>query len=82
VHWGLVIVGAIGILLGLRVRAPALIVATAVTVMVGAVAGGTGSLFAWHRLLSVLLLVVTLQCTYLLGLFLGIVLRRGMSREQ
>jgi hypothetical protein len=41
--------------------------------MVGAVAGGTGSLFAWHRLLSVLLLVVTLQCTYLLGLFLGIV---------
>ncbi|MEO5759992.1 MAG: hypothetical protein ABIQ51_24420 [Mesorhizobium sp.] len=80
--WGLVTVGVIGILLGFRVRAPALIVVTALTVVVGAVAGGTGGLFAWHRLLSILLLVVTLQCTYLLGLFLGVVLRHGMSRKQ
>jgi hypothetical protein len=82
VLWGLVAVGVIGILLGFLVRAPALIVMTAVTVVVGAVTGGTGSLFDWHRLLSILLLVVTLQCTYLLGLFLGVAWRRGMSREQ
>jgi hypothetical protein len=82
VLWGLVTVGVIGILLGFRVRAPALIVMTAMTVVVGAVAGGTGNLFAWHRLLSILLLVATLQCTYLLGLFLGVVLRRCSSREQ
>lgn len=80
--WGLVAVGVIGILLGFLVRAPALIVMTAVTVVVGAIAGGTGSLFDWHLVLSILLLVVTLQCAYLLGLFLGVVWRRGMSREQ
>ncbi|RUU13766.1 hypothetical protein EOD23_03445 [Mesorhizobium sp. USDA-HM6] len=80
--WGLVAVGAIGILLGLHVRAPALIVATAATVVVGAVAGGVGSLFDWHHLLSILLLVVTLQCAYLLGLFLGVLWRRGMTPEQ
>ncbi|MDX8497869.1 hypothetical protein RFM99_05505 [Mesorhizobium sp. VK4C] len=79
--WGLVAVGAIGILLGLRVRAPTLIVATAATVVVGAVAGGIGGLFDWHRLLSILLLVVTLQCAYLLGLLLGVMWRR-MPPEQ
>ncbi|TGQ68266.1 hypothetical protein EN829_017670 [Mesorhizobium sp. M00.F.Ca.ET.186.01.1.1] len=79
--WGLVAVGVIGILLGFRVRAPALIIMTAATVVVGAVAGGIGSLSDWHRLLSILLLVVTLQCAYLLGLFLGVMWRHGMSRK-
>ena len=78
--WCLVAVGVIGILLGFRFRAAALIIMTAVTVVGGALAGGIGS--DWHRLLSILLLVVVLQCTYLLGLFLGVIWRRGMSREQ
>jgi phage shock protein PspC (stress-responsive transcriptional regulator) len=82
VLWGLVAVGVIGILLGFRVRAPALIVMTAVIVAFGAAAGGIGSLFDWDRLLSILLFVVTLQCAYLLGVFLGVVWRRGMTHEQ
>ncbi|TIP12638.1 MAG: hypothetical protein E5X92_14675, partial [Mesorhizobium sp.] len=65
--WGLVAVGVIGILLGFRVRAPALIVMTAVIVVFSAIAGGICSLFAWDRLLSILLFVVTLQGAYLLG---------------
>jgi len=80
VLWGLVAVGVIGIFLGFRFRAAALIIVTAVTVVGGAVAGGIGS--DWHRLLSILLLVVVLQGTYLLGLFLCVIWRRSMSREQ
>ncbi|MER8376499.1 hypothetical protein NKH19_28525 [Mesorhizobium sp. M1338] len=80
--WGLIAVGGIGILLGFRVRAPALIVATAVIVLVSAVAGGIGSLLDWDRLLSILLFVVTLQCAYLLGVLLGVVWRRGLTHEQ
>lgn len=80
--WGLVAVGVIGILLGFRFRAAALIIMTAATVVVGVVASGIGSAFDWHRLLSILLLVVILQCAYLLGLFLGVMWRGGMSREQ
>lgn len=79
--WGLVAVGVIGILLGFRVRAPALIVMTAVIVVFSAIAGGIGSLFAWDRLLSILLFVVTLQGAYLLGVFLGIVWRRAVTDE-
>ncbi|RUW55741.1 MULTISPECIES: hypothetical protein [unclassified Mesorhizobium] len=80
--WGLVVVGVIGILLGFRFRAAALIIMTAVTVVGGVVAGGIGSVFDWHHLISILLLVVVLQGAYLLGLFLGVVWRQGMSREQ
>ncbi|ESY76095.1 hypothetical protein NKJ90_23210 [Mesorhizobium sp. M0051] len=80
--WGLVAVGLIGILLGFRFRAAALIIMTAVTFVVGVVAGGIGSWFDWGRLVSILLLVIVLQCAYLLGLVLGVIWRRGMSREQ
>ncbi|MER9301133.1 hypothetical protein NKI38_32485 [Mesorhizobium sp. M0621] len=80
--WCLVAVGVVGILLGFRFQAAALIIMTAVTVVVGVVAGGIGSLFDWSRLVSILLLVIVLQCAYLLGLVLGVVWRRGMSREQ
>ena len=57
--WSLVAVGVTGILLGSCFRAPALIVVTAVTVVISAVAGGTDGLFDRHRLISILLLVVT-----------------------
>ncbi|MEI9409815.1 MULTISPECIES: hypothetical protein [Mesorhizobium] len=80
--WGLVVVGVIGILLGFRFRVAALIVVTAVTVVGGVAAGGIGSVFDWHHLISILLLVVVLQGAYLLGLFLGVIWRQGMSREQ
>ncbi|MER9303825.1 hypothetical protein NKJ06_12665 [Mesorhizobium sp. M0293] len=79
--WGLIAVGGTGILLGFRVRAPALIVTTAVIVLISAVAGGIGSLLDWDRLLSILLFVVTLQCAYLLGVLLGVVWRRGLTHE-
>jgi hypothetical protein len=82
VPWSVVTVGVTGILLGFRFRAPALIVVTAVTVVISAVASGTGGLFDRHRLLSILLLVVTLQCAYLLGLLLGVIWRRGVTHEQ
>lgn len=72
----LIIVGVTGVLLGLRFRAPALIAATAATIVIRAVAGGFDELFEWRRLLSILLLVVFLQCAYLLGVLLGIVWRR------
>ncbi|MDX8455571.1 hypothetical protein RFM98_22825 [Mesorhizobium sp. VK9D] len=80
--WGLVAAGVIGILLGFRVRAPALIVATAVVVVAGAVVGDTDGWFDRYRLLSILLLVVTLQCAYLVGLFVGLVWRRTVTRER
>lgn len=80
--WCPVAVGVIGVLLGFRFRAAALIIMTAVTVVGRVLAGGIGSVFDWHRLLSILLLVVVLQCAYLLGLFLGVMWRRGTSREQ
>ncbi|WP_027145862.1 hypothetical protein [Mesorhizobium sp. WSM3626] len=80
--WGLVVVGVIGILLGFRFRVAALIVVTAATVVGGVAAGGIGSVFDWHHLISILLLVVVLQGAYLLGLFLGVIWRQGMSREQ
>ncbi|CDX14021.1 conserved hypothetical protein [Mesorhizobium sp. ORS 3324] len=81
-HWSLVAAGVTGTLLGFRARAPALIVATAVVVVAGAVTGDTGGLFDWHRLLSILLLVATLQCAYLIGLLLGLLWHRGMTRER
>ncbi|RWC49832.1 hypothetical protein [Mesorhizobium sp.] len=80
--WGLVAVGVIGIFLGFRFRAAALIIMTAVTIVGGVVAGGIGGVFDWRRLVSTLLLVVVLQCAYLLGLFLAAMWRRDMSRKQ
>jgi hypothetical protein len=82
VLWSIIAVGVTGILLGFRFRAPALIVVTAVIVVIGAVVSGTDGLFDRHRMLSILLLVVTLQCAYLVGLFLGLMWRRGVTREQ
>jgi len=82
VLWSLVAVGVTGILLGFRFRAPALIVVTAVTVVISAVASGTDDLFDRQRLLSILLLVATLQCAYVLGLLLGAIWRRGVTHEQ
>ena len=51
-------------------------------VVAGAVVGDTNGLFDRHRLLSILLLVVTLQCAYLVGLFVGLIWRRTATRER
>jgi hypothetical protein len=80
VLWSLVAVGVTGFFLGLRVRAPGLIAATAVIVVVSVVVSGFDGLLNRHRLLSILLLVVTLQCAYLLGVVLGIIWRRVGAR--
>jgi hypothetical protein len=79
VLWSLVVVSVTGVLLGLRFRAPALIAATAATIVIRAAAVGFGDIFEWQRLPSIVLLVVTLQCAYLLGVLLGIVWRRAVS---
>lgn len=80
--WSLVTVGVAGVLLGIRFRAPALIAATAVTVVASSIARGRDGLFDGNALLSTLLLVVTLQCAYLVGLVLAVVWRRSATNSQ
>jgi hypothetical protein len=70
VLWSIVTVGAIGILLGLRFRAPALLAATAVTAITSAL------LLEGYGVLSILLLVITLQAAYLVGLSCALAWRR------
>jgi hypothetical protein len=70
VLWGIVAVAAIGILLGLRYRVPTLLAATAVTAVASAFLAES------HGFPTVLLLVITLQCAYLLGLSCALVWRR------
>ncbi|MET0597091.1 MAG: hypothetical protein ABWZ57_04405 [Mesorhizobium sp.] len=67
--WGLVAVGLTGILLGLRFRAPALLAATGFVVAACLVLG-------WGFFWTTLVLVLALQCAYLVGLCLALVWRR------
>jgi len=74
VLWGVVTVAAVGILLGLRFSAPALLAATAVTVTASV-------LFLEGRgFVQVLFLVVVLQCAYLLGLAFSLGWRRFTTK--
>jgi hypothetical protein len=76
----LIAVAATGIVLGNCVRAPALIVATALTVAVVAVAGGFDGLTGVQLVLAVLLSVATLQVAYLIGVFLSVAWHRILER--
>lgn len=72
-------VGAVGLLIGLFFRAPALIAATFITVIVHCLLAGGGGVFTLKFLFSTLLLVVCLQCGYLLGLMLMTLRQRRKS---
>jgi hypothetical protein len=74
--WGLVAVGLIGLLLGLRFRAPALIMTTALTVLVRLLIGSHGAMFQLSVLWEALILALALQVAYLLGLLLATLGRR------
>lgn len=69
-HWSIATVSVLGVLLGVFFRAPALLVATALTVLV------TGFLFEGPVLIRVLVPVILLQCAYLVGLALAELWRR------
>jgi hypothetical protein len=74
-------VAAIGLLIGLRFRAPALIAATAATVLTCAFAYGRDGIDGRGDVLASLGLVLLLQCAYLAGLCLATLWRRiGGSR--
>ena len=78
-HWNVIAIGLLGVLLGLRLRAPALIVATFLTILACLFAYGFDRVTERQFLFSTLLLVLTLQCSYLLGLLLAVVWRRKHS---
>ncbi|MGH6762245.1 MAG: hypothetical protein ACRECW_11730 [Phyllobacterium sp.] len=78
-HWNVIAIGLVGILLGLRLRAPALIVATLLTVLACLFAYGFDQIMERQFLFSTLLLVLTLQCAYLTGLLAGVLWRRKKS---
>ncbi len=78
--WSHVAVAVVGLLLGLRFRAPALLVATAVIFVAATLAHGFDDTPHSHGILTGLLLVVTLQMAYLAGLLIIIFWRRHRQR--
>jgi uncharacterized membrane protein len=72
----LVTVCVIGLLIGLRFRASALIAATGATVVGSGLAFGFDGNVGRNDFVSVLVLVLALQLAYLAGLFLVTVWRR------
>lgn len=62
--WSVVVIGAVGLLIGSRYRAPALIAATAAVVL-GCVVSGV------REITAIVELVLLLQCAYLTGLCLA-----------
>lgn len=70
VFWSLIPAGLIGVLLGIRFRAPAVIAASAIAVAANSTVAGWGDFFDRQVLMSNVLLVIVLQVAYLLGLSL------------
>lgn len=73
--WSIVSVAVAGIWLGLNFRVPALVAATALTVVV------TGLFLHGPLLQRMIVPVLVLQCAYLVGLALGELLRRMPNRR-
>lgn len=74
--WSLVLLGAIGLLLGFTFRVGALIAATLLTAVGFLAAEAASGSIGWQTLLPTLGLILLLQCTYLVGL-----LFRGLWRR-
>lgn len=64
---GVVLAACAGFMLGLRFRVPALLVATAITVVASVAAKWSGDSFEQGTVAATLLLVATLQSAYLAG---------------
>lgn len=77
----IVAVAIAGVIIGTRFKAPALLAASAVVLVAGAIWMGSGvsgqRSFAW-----VLLSVLILQCSYVLGLLLAFLWRRKTNGRQ
>jgi hypothetical protein len=75
--WSFLAVGAVGVLIGLRLRVPALIVASLITIIVSATAMQCLGISDGRTLLTTLYLVLTLQGTYLIGLLFATLWHRS-----
>ncbi|WP_157017476.1 hypothetical protein [Mesorhizobium xinjiangense] len=80
-HWSHVAVAVVGLLLGFRFRAPALLAATAIIFIAATLIYGVDDTPQTRGLLSGLLLVITLQLAYLAGLLIAILWRRRDQRN-
>jgi hypothetical protein len=80
--WSIAAVVALGMLIGFRFRAPALIAVTAATIITSAVISGFGGLPERQLVVPALRLMIILQCAYLVGLFLAVVWRRIAANAQ
>jgi hypothetical protein len=79
--WAMLAVSLIGLLLGIRLRVPALVFAAMILVVAGI---GFGQVAQWslqRTALSVLAALVVLNCTYLVGLCLSFAFTRLKSRK-
>lgn len=76
--WSLVAVVVIGVFLGSRFRVPALIAASGLTTVTDRISGWLEGRSDGDILVSTLLLVVTLQCAYLVGLLAAFLWRRAI----
>jgi hypothetical protein len=75
--WSFLAVGASGVLIGLRYRVPALLVATFITVVASVAAMQFLGFSDKRTFLTTLYLVLTMQGAYVVGLLFGILLRRS-----
>ncbi|MQX74457.1 hypothetical protein GHK43_33635 [Sinorhizobium meliloti] len=75
--WSFLAVGASGVLIGLRFRVPALLVASFITVVASVTAMQFLGFSDKRTFLTTLYLVLTLQGAYVVGLLFGILLRRS-----
>jgi hypothetical protein len=76
--WSLVVVAVIGAFLGTRFRVPALLAACALIIATDLISGWLEGRSGGDILASTVLLVVTLQCAYLVGLLAAFLWRRAI----
>lgn len=79
--WSLTVLGLAGILLGLSFRVPALIAATFLTALACLAHDVAAGVFGWRTLPLTLGMIVTLQVTYMIGLFAGVMWRRRRAPD-
>ena len=77
--WAYAGVSGFGLLLGLRYRAPAVIVASAVLMLLGATICRLAGWSIWTAMAAAFSSVLALQCGYLVGLLLTCVASRILS---
>jgi ABC-type thiamin/hydroxymethylpyrimidine transport system permease subunit len=76
--WSFLAVGACGVLIGLRFRVPALLVASLAATVASVIAMQFLGFSGEYTFFTTLYLVVTLQGAYVVGLLFAILLRRSL----